>query len=207
MMQPVLQVGEFFQRHVQKAIKLAQHLLGPLPKRNPLRRQSDNHATFVARRPLPRDESLALNALEHRGEGPEFHPQQRGEVAHALRPTLPKHDESQILGIGHTELLQEGYEQARHVIAGGVEREAKMAVEPWYFHRRNRASNIQASSFYIVSHIIDSYYIVCKLIVSSITVNGCLRGHDQHRHRSGRRSSHKLKGRKSPCLIWTAVLS
>src|SRR5258708_7093337 len=61
MMQPVLQVSEFVQGHVQKAIKLAQHLLGPLPKRNPLRRQSDNHATFVARRPLPRDESLALN--------------------------------------------------------------------------------------------------------------------------------------------------
>jgi hypothetical protein len=37
MMKPVLQVGEFVQGHVQKAIKLAQHLLGPLPKRNPLR--------------------------------------------------------------------------------------------------------------------------------------------------------------------------
>src|ERR1700676_1064820 len=37
MMKPILQVSEFVQGHVQKAVKLTQHLLGSLPKRNPLR--------------------------------------------------------------------------------------------------------------------------------------------------------------------------
>jgi hypothetical protein len=37
MAKAVLQVEKFFQRHVQEAVKLAQHLLSPLPKRNTLR--------------------------------------------------------------------------------------------------------------------------------------------------------------------------
>jgi hypothetical protein len=60
------------------------------------------------------------------------------------------------------------------VIAGGVEREAKMAAEPRHFHRGNRTSNSRSFSSYIASHIIDSYYIVCNVMVSSLTVNGCL---------------------------------
>jgi hypothetical protein len=78
--------------------------------------------------------------------------------------------------------LQEGREQPRHVIAGGVEREAKMAVEPRHFDRRNGTLSIRTFSFYyIASHIIDYYYIVRNLIGSSVTVNDCLRGHNQLR--------------------------
>jgi hypothetical protein len=51
--------------------------------------------------------------------------------------------------------MEERQKQTRHVIAGGVEREAKMAVEPRHFHRRYGALSIQAFSSYLASHITD----------------------------------------------------
>jgi len=55
-----------------------------------------------------------------------------------VRPALPENDENQILRVGDAELLKKGREQARHVIAGGVQREAKMAIEARHFHRSDR---------------------------------------------------------------------
>ena len=43
----VFQVEKFNQGHVEKAVKLAQHLFGSLLQRKPLRRKFDENAAFI----------------------------------------------------------------------------------------------------------------------------------------------------------------
>lgn len=138
MTQLVLQVEKLIQRHVQKTVELAQHLFGSLAKRHALRRQVNKNASFIFCLSSSCHQSLRLKAFEHRRKRAQIHLQRRGQLSDALRPTLPKHDQNQILGVGDAELLKERYEQARHVIAGSVERKAKMIVEPRHLDRRER---------------------------------------------------------------------
>ena len=73
MAKAVLQVEQFFQRHVQKAVKLAQHLLRPLPKRNSLRRQVDKHASFIGGLPASANQALAFQPFEHWRKSAKIH--------------------------------------------------------------------------------------------------------------------------------------
>ena len=53
----------------------------------------------------------------------------RGQLADAHLVALPEHDENQVLRIGDVQLLQERHEEARHVVARGVERKAQVLVQ------------------------------------------------------------------------------
>jgi hypothetical protein len=64
MTQLVLQAEKLVQRHVQKAVELAQHLFGSLAKRHTLGRQVNKYAPFIFCLPSPRHQSLRLTFSE-----------------------------------------------------------------------------------------------------------------------------------------------
>src|SRR6185437_4671604 len=124
-------------------------------KGDTLRGQIDKHPSFVRGLAAPCHQSLVLEPFQHWRESAEIHPQKGGEVADPLRTALPKHHKNQVLRIRYAKLLQKGYEQASHVVAGGVEREAKVAIEPGHFHGSNRALNVRAFFLHVGSHFTD----------------------------------------------------
>jgi hypothetical protein len=73
MAKAVLEVEQFFQRQVQEAVKLAQHLLRPSPKRNALRRQIDKHASFIGGLSASGNQALAFEPFEHWRESAKIH--------------------------------------------------------------------------------------------------------------------------------------
>ena len=139
MPQAILEIEKLLQRHVQKAIELAQHLFGFFSLRGPFGRQIDEDTALIGGLPSPGNKTLALEPLEHWRKRAKIHSQQCSEFSDAERTVLPKHHENEVLRVSHAQLLQERHEQTRHVIAGGIKREAKMIIEPGHLHRRHRS--------------------------------------------------------------------